>query len=294
MTAQDLLLLRVFLTDAFPYQALLKLTIFLNTHPTVTNLAASECCQIGALDQAHSSAFQKSYHTRELAIRMQQHLQQTHVVTILDDDYPELLRECYRPPLILFYRGNLSLTKQPQLAVVGARKASDYAFYAIQNLLPPVIRQQIGIVSGLAMGVDSAAHRCTLESQGRPIAVIGTGLDQVYPRYNDKLQTAVSENGLLLTEYALGDAPLRWHFPLRNRIIAGLSRCVLVVEARQRSGSLITAQLATQENRNVLAVPGSLFAPLSVGCNELIQDGATPILKSADILREFAPYLTSK
>lgn len=145
-------------------------------------------------------------------------------------------------------------------------------------------------MSGLARGVDGAAHRLTLKHAGKAIAVIGNGLDRIYPRENTDLQNMIMHSGLLLTEYPLGTAPLPFHFPERNRIIAGLSTACLVVEARQKSGSLITANIAVQENRNVLAVPGSILQPLSKGCNELIAQGARPALDASDILEELTMY----
>lgn len=208
-------------------------------------------------------------------------------LTILDPDYPVGLRESYSPPLVLYYRGDLQLLRAPSLAVVGARDASDYGRVALGRVLPGVVNQQVAIVSGLARGIDTLSHQLALARDGMPIAVIGNGLDQTYPPENRDLQEMVARRGLLLTEYPLGSRPLPHHFPTRNRIIAGLCQTCLVVEGRQKSGSLITASIAMQENRNVCAIPGPITSDLAVGPNELIAAGAKPILCARDLLDEF-------
>ncbi|XIF19771.1 MAG: Hypothetical protein AJITA_00457 [Acetilactobacillus jinshanensis] len=179
------------------------------------------------------------------------------------------------------------------LGVVGARKNSQYSIEAMGKILPPVVKKGITIVAGLAEGVDSLGHQCAIANQGKTIAVIGTGLDQVYPRFHHDLQKYIETHQLLLTEYPLGTPPLGYNFPTRNRIIAGLVETIMIVEAKQRSGSLITANLALDDNRNVTAIPGSITSPLSNGCNELIQEGAKPICCAKDILEEFSDLTKS-
>ncbi|GAP00426.1 DNA-processing protein DprA [Fructobacillus ficulneus] len=205
-------------------------------------------------------------------------------ITYFDLDYPRRLREIYQPPLILFYQGNLQSLSLPALAVVGTRQASPYGLQVVRALLPEVIDTGCAIVSGLAKGIDIMAHQVTFASGGIPIGVIGTGLDRVYPRQHRILQEQVSQQGLVLSEYPPGTGPLKGHFPDRNRIIAGLASATLVVEAHLHSGSLITANLALQENRQVLAVPGSILSPSSAGANALIQAGALPVLSASDII----------
>lgn len=185
------------------------------------------------------------------------------------------------------------MANEPALGVVGSRVHSPYAEDSLKLLLPDVINQGIVIVSGLAKGIDSIVHQMTMNCCGKTIAVIGTGLDVVYPRGNVMLQNEVAAKGLLLTEYPLGSQPLKFHFPQRNRIIAGLVQTILVVEARHRSGTLITANVALQENRNVLAIPGKITESLSQGTNELIAAGAKPALCSEDIIEEFSNFLTN-
>lgn len=229
--------------------------------------------------------------SEDIASRAEFELSQAKVLTILDKRYPSQLQEIYDPPVVLFYRGNIALLNANNfLGVVGARNCSMYAFYTIRRLLPPVIKKDVVIVSGLAKGVDGYAHRICLDNKGKAIAILGNGLDVFYPECNHYLQDALSHKGLLLTEYPSGTHPLKYHFPLRNRIIAGLCQSLLVVEAKQRSGSLITANLALQNDRNVLAIPGRLSDPNSVGCNELIAAGAKAVLSSEDIMEEFVHF----
>lgn len=215
-------------------------------------------------------------------------------ICLLDDEYPEQLKEIAHPPLVLYYQGDINLLKKRSLAVVGARKQIQYGRMASDLLLPEIVNQGYPIVSGLAKGMDTIAHQFALENKGRPIGVIGTGLDKVYPAENQKLQRLVAEKGVLITEYPLGSAPLPYHFPERNRIIAGLCTACLVLMAKEKSGSLITANLALQENRNVLAVPGLVTMSYSAGCNQLIAAGARSALSSNDILEELATPIAEK
>ncbi|MCH4172654.1 MAG: DNA-processing protein DprA [Lactobacillus sp.] len=204
-----------------------------------------------------------------------------HYLTILDDSYPNRLREIYDPPAVLFYQGDLTLLQRSCLGVVGARFATTYGTAALKHVLKDL--GDVSIISGLAQGIDRAAHQIALDTELATVAVIATGLDCCYPPQNNALQSAIQKKGLLLSEYAAGTLPRRFHFPVRNRIIAGLSHALLVVEAKQKSGSLITANLALDYNRNVLAIPGSLFAPTSQGTNALIKAGAAVVTEPNDL-----------
>ena len=204
--------------------------------------------------------------------RLQEH--KVKVITILDGGYPQRLKEIYLPPIVLFYRGNLSLINQRAVAVVGSREHSKYAKDCIREIIPALVKDDIVVISGLARGVDTLAHEETLKGNGKTIAVIGSGLDVVYPLENSKLYDLIAKRGLILSEYPLQSRPLKFHFPYRNRIIAGLSHGVCVIEAKEKSGSLITANLALSENREVFAVPGSIFSIHSKGTNSLIEAGA--------------------
>ncbi|WHQ79343.1 DNA-processing protein DprA [Ligilactobacillus animalis] len=240
------------------------------------------------LGQTQKNDLWDALQSKQLAQKVRQNLKVSHFLTILDKRYPSQLQEIYSPPVVLFYQGDIELLDSKKLlGVVGARQCSSYALQALTQLLPNVIQQQLVLVSGLAKGVDGLTHQLALKYHGKTIAVIGNGLDISYPSCNRALQTQIAHAGLLLSEYPLESRPLKYHFPLRNRIIAGLCQTVLVVEARHHSGSLITANLALQENRNVLALPGRINDINSTGCNELIAAGAKPVLNSNDILEEF-------
>jgi len=211
-------------------------------------------------------------------------------VTILDKDYPPLLLEVYDPPPILYYRGSLDCKNYFPLAIVGARKYSPYSEKVINELIPTLVANNFMIISGLARGVDSLAHRATLLTSGKTWAVLGSGLDwkSIYPPENVGLvKEIVAAGGAVFSEFPLGTAPLPTNFPLRNRIVSGMSKGVLVIEARQKSGALITANFALDQNREVLAVPGNIFSEVSVGPNELIKNGAKVVNNTNDILEIF-------
>lgn len=207
-------------------------------------------------------------------------------VTLADDEYPSLLRQLVDPPLALFYRGNLALAQKPALAMVGSRRASPYALSVAAQLGRELVSAGLAVVSGLALGVDSAAHQATLDASGETIAVLGTGIDIVYPRSNRRLFRDIEERGLILTEFPPGTPPFRYNFPIRNRIISGITLGTVIIEANGRSGSLITARTALEQNREVYAVPGSIFSPGSEGTHRLIQSGAKLIHTTDDILNE--------
>lgn len=211
---------------------------------------------------------------------------------IYNTNYPPLLREIYAPPVVIFYKGNLSLFENHTcLGVVGARAASNYGLEAVAQIIPSLLKEAkepIAIVSGLAKGIDTKAHEVTLKAKGCTIGVTGTGLDQFYPRSNKCLQERMANEQLLLSEYPLGAKPLKFRFPERNRIIAGLSRGILVIEAQKRSGSLITAYNGLDENRDIFALPGSIFEKNNEGCHKLIQLGAVLTRNSTDILDEWS------
>lgn len=206
--------------------------------------------------------------------------------TIIDEDYPPSLKEIHSPPVVLFYKGDWKLTKRRRLAIVGSRRASAYGEQVLAVLLPALVAKNVTIVSGLAAGIDQYAHQQTIRLKGDTIAVIGTGLDVYYPSQNQHLQQHMLDKQLVISEYPLGKKPHRSHFPMRNRIIAGLCQGTLVVEAKERSGSLITANLALQENREVFAVPGSILTTASSGTNHLIRAGAKLVMTADDILEE--------
>ena len=206
--------------------------------------------------------------------------------SILDDYYPWDLSEIYDAPVLLFYKGNLDLLKFPKVAVVGSRACSKQGAKSVEKIIQG-LENELVIVSGLAKGIDTAAHMAALQNGGKTIAVIGTGLDVFYPKANKRLQDYIGNDHLVLSEYGPGEQPLKFHFPARNRVIAGLCRGVIVAEAKMRSGSLITCERAMEEGRDVFAIPGSILDGLSDGCHHLIQEGAKLVTSGQDVLAEF-------
>lgn len=203
-----------------------------------------------------------------------------------DSDYPTALKSIDAAPPVLYVRGRLTSQDEWAVAIVGTRRASTYGREVAQVLAGELARHGVTVVSGLALGVDTVAHRAALDAGGRTLAVLGSGLDQLYPPQNRGLAAAIAEQGAVLSDYALGTRPDASNFPPRNRIISGLSRGVVIVEAGERSGALITARFAAEQGRDVFAVPGSILHPGSAGCNALIQQGATPVLSVDDVLEQ--------
>lgn len=208
------------------------------------------------------------------------------VLTLNDEDYPVNLRQIDTPPPLIYVRGTLQPNDSWAIGIVGTRRASPYGREVAHTLSRDLATNGITIVSGLALGIDTVAHKSSLATEGRTIAVLGSGVDQVYPPQNRGLAQAIIENGALISEYPLGTRPDASNFPPRNRVISGLSRGVVIVEAGERSGALITARFAADQGRDVFAVPGSILHPGSVGCNTLIQQGAIPLLTVNDILNQ--------
>ncbi|MGI9287853.1 MAG: DNA-processing protein DprA, partial [Pseudomonadales bacterium] len=209
-----------------------------------------------------------------------------HVVTWEDPRYPSLLREIPAPPPLLYVNGSVELLDSMQIAMVGSRHASAAGLETARQFGAELSRSGLTVTSGLALGIDAACHRGALQTDSPTIAVVATGLDSVYPRRHDALAQQIAQNGAIVSEFPLGTAPNAKHFPQRNRLISGLSLGVLVVEAALRSGSLITARYALEQNREVFAIPGSINSPVSKGCNALIQQGAKLVETTGDVLAE--------
>jgi len=217
-----------------------------------------------------------------------------HLVGWSDPSYPLLLREIHHPPLLLFARGDLGALSLPQIAIVGSRNASAAGARVAEGFAETLAASGFAVTSGLALGIDAAAHRGAMKT-GVTIAVLGAGVDVVYPRQHQALsQQILANGGVILSEHAPGAPPLRSHFPRRNRIISGLSAGVLVVEAALKSGSLITARLAMEQGREVFAVPGSIHSPLSRGCHRLIREGAVLTETVEDIVTQLGGMLALK
>jgi len=213
-----------------------------------------------------------------------------HIVTLADAEYPKALLEIADPPCLLYVRGNPGLLGKRGLAVVGSRNATPQGVQTAENFAKALAGKGLAIISGLALGIDAAAHRGALAAGGETIAVIGTGADRLYPARNRELALAIAEHGAIVSEFPLGTPAIAANFPRRNRIISGLSRGVLVVEAAPESGSLITARLAAEQGREVFAIPGSIHSPVARGCHKLIKQGAKLVETAQDILEEFGNY----
>ena len=218
------------------------------------------------------------------SLELQYRKENIHFLMYEDVLYPKRLKEIYLPPVVLFYKGRLELFNRLCIGIVGARNHTEYSKEALEYLLPDILERKVSIISGLARGVDSLAHQLTLDLNGETIAVIGNGINICYPKENQSLYDAIGSKGLILSEYPLDSPPLKFHFPYRNRIIAGLSHGLCVIEARLHSGSLITANVALSENRQLFALPGNITSEYSKGTNELITAGAFPIRNANDIL----------
>lgn len=218
-----------------------------------------------------------------------------HIVTLADEHYPRMLLETADPPAVLYCAGRLELLARPALAIVGSRNATAQGARDAASFAAALAGAGLTIVSGLALGIDAAAHRGAVETEASTIAVLGCGIDVLYPSANARLGELIRARGLLLSEFALGTAPAAHNFPRRNRLISGLSRGCLVIEAALASGSLITARSAAEQGREVFAIPGSIHAPLSKGCHALIKAGAKLVESAEDVLSELggAPNIGS-
>ena len=209
-------------------------------------------------------------------------------------DYPSLLKEIYDPPIIIYVDGELRESDFNAVSVVGTRRATEYGRTVARLISKTLVANNITVISGCALGIDTAAHRGALEGGGRTIAVLGSGLNCRYPESNFRLMDEISHSGAVISEFNLDEKPLAHNFPLRNRIISGLSLGVVVVEAPEKSGALITAYSALEQGRQVFAVPGSIFSSKSSGCNELIKNGAVPVINGVDIIREIEPLINKR
>ncbi len=248
-----------------------------------------------------SLGFRQSFVDRFLALRDGIHPEREyermlaeHVAVIFYDDpsYPFLLSKSSKPPALLYYRGEIPGEDDGSIvfAVVGTRKATQYGMRAIEVIIPPLVDERFVIVSGLAYGIDTHVHNATIENGGITCAVLGSGVDDksIYPSENHRLvQKMIEQGGCLMSEYPVGTRPQKEHFPLRNRIVAGMSHGVLVIEAPERSGALITAYLALEQNREVFAIPAPITAQNSKGTNSLLKLGAHVVTEARDILRVF-------
>lgn|SRR5690625_1860130 len=254
----------------------------------IHKLTVHELQKLLSLKDKQASKLHKSLQSKTSQRETIKVLSNYNVVTIIDDNYPNVLKTIKDPPIVLYTLGNIKLfTNHPLLSVVGTRNPSIKAREKVEKLVRPIVKEGWTIVSGMALGIDSYAHELALGLGGNTIAVLGSGFDYIYPRRNIDLFHSIKKNGLVITEYPPHIKANRYHFPERNRIISGLSFGTLVIEATTKSGTLITVDQALDQGREVYAVPDSPLVRQAIGCNKLIQEGATLVLSAEDILKDW-------
>jgi DNA processing protein len=209
-------------------------------------------------------------------------------ITVLDNNYPKLLKEIFSPPVVLYYKGDIGILSEPSISVVGSRKITPYGKNATEKVVSDLAEAGYVIVSGMALGIDTFAHDATLNAGGKTVAVLGCGLDTPYPATNHNLfEKIISSGGVVVSEYMPGKPPLKQHFPARNRIVSGLSAGILIVEAGIKSGALITARDGLEQNKDIFAIPGPIFGESSSGTNKLLKMGAFVVTSAEDILEYY-------
>ncbi|GMB08473.1 DNA processing protein [Thermolongibacillus altinsuensis] len=269
-----------------------SISLLLRSDPSLSSifhLSYDTFCRLLPLPKQKIASFFQDLHSIELKSMIKTYDEQkVHIVTIIDKHYPYWLKHIYDPPWVLYAKGKMEhLQNLKMISVVGTRMPTEEGIVSLRKLLLPLLENEWVIVSGLAKGIDTEAHRLCLQHNGNTIAVIAGGFQHIYPRENHFLSRQLMTNQLIISEFPPYVRPQKWHFPLRNRIISGLSVGTVVVQARERSGSLITADLALQQGREVFAVPSSIVTNHSVGTNRLIQQGAKLVITSEDIEEEF-------
>ncbi|MCT1904151.1 DNA-processing protein DprA [Oceanobacillus sojae] len=257
----------------------------------IYQISSQELSKIIRIPQKKAQILLKDLHNKLLKKKILAEIREYHIITLVDEYYPDMLNTIKDAPLVLYGAGNPDLLKkQPALSVIGTRNPSNEAFRKLHFAVTPLIDANWVIVSGMARGIDSMAHRLTLERGGNTIAVLGSGFHSIYPREHTSLYQQIAREGLVLSEYPPDQPPQKYHFPERNRIISGLTMGTLVIEAMKKSGTMITVDQALDQGRDVFAVPGSPLLKQCTGCNELIQNGAKLIQSAEDIYTEWNYY----
>src|SRR5690625_3760416 len=259
-----------------------------STLKKIYTLSPTEINHMFSLPMNHAQLFYSDLHQVAMRTQLKKDLIDYKVITIVDVDYPNVLKQIKDPPLVLYANGDISLLNQrPSISVIGTRQPSNEAAQKIKLIVEPLIDENWLIVSGMAKGIDSYAHHLALTYNGKTIAVLGGGFQHIYPKQNRLLYQEIAEKGLVLSEYPPDRPPAKYHFPERNRIISGMSFGTLVIEAMERSGTSITVDQALDQGREVYAVPGSPLIPQTKGCHQMIQDGAKLVLEAQDILEDW-------
>ncbi|PAV29988.1 DNA-protecting protein DprA [Virgibacillus profundi] len=259
--------------------------------PTLNNiylLSSTQISQQYLLPSKNATLLFSDLHSETILQQIKRDIARYPVITIVDESYPPVLKTIKDPPLVLYTLGNRSLlTYTPAISVIGTRNPSTEAKRKVDLLVKPLLLMDWLIVSGMAKGIDSFSHIAALENMGKTIAVLGSGFHHIYPKQNTSLFKQIAEKGLVLSEYPPDTPAKRYHFPERNRIISGLSFGTLVIEATEKSGTLITVDQALDQGREVYAVPGSPLIPQTKGCHKMIQDGAKLVHNAEDILEDW-------
>lgn len=251
-------------------------------------MTPQELSKIIRIPQQKAQILLNDLHHNPLKKKILEESRDFHIITIVDEYYPSMLNTIKDAPIVLYGAGNLDLLKmQPTISVIGTRNPSNEAYKKLAYTIAPLVDAKWVIVSGMARGVDSMAHRLTLGRKGNTIAVLGSGFHAIYPREHISLYKQIVNEGLVLSEYPPDQNPQRYHFPERNRIISGLTMGTVVIEAMRKSGTMITVEQALDQGRDVFAVPGNPLLEQCTGCNELIQDGAKLIQTAEDIFTEW-------
>ncbi|ERJ13501.1 DNA-processing protein DprA [Haloplasma contractile] len=241
------------------------------------------------IDAVLSEKHFKTYQAlKEVPIEHNLQKQNIKIITIEDKLYPEPLRHIFRPPIVLYYMGDLNLLNKPIIAIIGSRNYSLYGKKVTEHLTKELIKNKIVVISGLAYGIDTIAHRTAINNLGKTISVIGSGFFHIYPKGHEKIAKEIAERHLLISEYPPHEAPVRSHFVFRNRLISALSSGVLVVEAKMKSGTMITVDYALNQGKQIYAIPSNLFEENGKGTNELIKEGAKVVTNIYDILEDFS------
>lgn len=255
---------------------------------TIYNLSSSQISHKFAIPQKHAISLHQDLHNHTLQKEIKRDIATYTILTVVDESYPIVLKTIKDPPLVLYTLGDVSLLQHtPALSVIGTRSPSGNALNKMNLILPTLLAENWVIISGMAKGIDSYAHQFALRKNGKTIAVLGGGFHHIYPKQNVTLFDQLSKKGLVLSEYPPNQPPARFHFPERNRIISGLSYGTLVIEAKEKSGTLITVDQALDQGREVYAIPDSPHIPESIGCNRMIQDGAKLVIGPDDIMEDW-------
>lgn len=254
----------------------------------IFSFTPTEISHVLSIPLKKAMIIEKQLHNAHLIQKTNAYQQSAEIITIYDEHYPKLLKFIHDTPLVLYALGDMSLLNHfPSISVIGTRNPSTEAYAKLRHIVTPLIKEDWLIVSGLAYGIDSLAHKLTLNYDGKTISVLGSGFNHIYPQQNIPLFNHIARSGLVLTEYPPDVRPKRYHFPERNRIISGLTGATLVIEATEKSGTLITVDQALEQGREVYAVPGSPLITQTVGCHKMIQDGAKLVMSAEDIMEDW-------